>query len=103
VQTSNDGSNCRAAFLCQIPDHDADCKTKINFLVNLGDGKYDEKVSYGILLKLIEQILWYSIQTNRRDLVTSMKKWYGILKMSLYIMVHSKSSTRTTRVPCIMF
>ena len=54
VRSLDDGKNYRAKVVRKIQDHDADCHKNIKFLVELGDGEYDEIITYNKLCDTIE-------------------------------------------------
>jgi hypothetical protein len=54
VQSLDDGKNYRAKVVHKIQDHDVDCHKNIKFLVELGDGEYDEIITYDMLCDTIE-------------------------------------------------
>jgi hypothetical protein len=54
VRSLDDGQNYRAKVVCKIQDHDADCHKQIKFLVEIGDGQYDEIMVYHELCDYIE-------------------------------------------------
>jgi hypothetical protein len=49
VCTLDDGSNYRATVLRKIQDLDAENHANIKFLVELGDGEFNEIIAYGTL------------------------------------------------------
>jgi hypothetical protein len=55
VRSWDDGKNYHAKVVRKIQDHDADCHKNINkFLVERGDGEYDEIITYNKLWDTIE-------------------------------------------------
>jgi hypothetical protein len=49
VRTLDDGIRYRATVLRKIQDLEAENHVNIKFLVELGDGKFDEIIAYGTL------------------------------------------------------
>jgi hypothetical protein len=57
VRTLDDGKNYRACTVVRkIQDHDAENHNRIKFLVELGDGAFDEIMAYGTLCECIEDL-----------------------------------------------
>ena len=56
VRELEDGKSYRARIVRKIMDHDAENHKNIKFLVELGDGEYDEIITYNKLCDIIEQI-----------------------------------------------
>jgi hypothetical protein len=54
VRNLENGQNYHAKMVRKIQDHDADCHKKTNFLVEIGDGQYDEIIAYHQLCHYIE-------------------------------------------------
>jgi hypothetical protein len=52
--SKGDGNNYRAKVIREIQDHDADCHQNIKFLVEIGEGDYDEIIAYNKLCDTIE-------------------------------------------------
>jgi hypothetical protein len=52
----DEGSTHRVTVLRKIKYHDAVNHTKFNFLFDIGHGKLDEKIAYGILCQFIEDL-----------------------------------------------
>jgi hypothetical protein len=50
----DNGTSYRAKILRKFQDHDSENHNKIKFLVELGDGDFDEIVSYNTLCDLVE-------------------------------------------------
>jgi hypothetical protein len=89
VRTLDDGNSYKATVLRKIQDHDAENNTTIKFLVELGDGIFDEIFAYGTLCKCIEDL---------EDDDTSPEEKVWVFKDSLVIKVPLKYHTRTIRV-----
>jgi hypothetical protein len=54
IRQLDDGTSYRAKILRKIQDHNAESHNKIKFLVELGDGDFDEIISYNTLCDLGE-------------------------------------------------
>jgi hypothetical protein len=54
VLTMDNGSNNKGTVLRKIQVHDAENQTNINFIVELGDGEFDEIIAYGTLCEYID-------------------------------------------------
>jgi hypothetical protein len=54
VRRLDDGKNYQVKVVRRIQDHDADFHKNIKFLVELGDGEYDEIITYNKLCDTIE-------------------------------------------------
>jgi hypothetical protein len=52
----DDGSNYKATILRKIQDHKGENHTSINFIVELGDGEFDEVIAYGTLCEDIADL-----------------------------------------------
>ena len=55
VRQLEDGKTYRAQIIQKILDHDAENHQKIKFLVKLGDGDFDEIITYNTLSSIIEE------------------------------------------------
>jgi pyruvate dehydrogenase complex dehydrogenase (E1) component len=53
VYTLDDSTSYRATVLRKIQDRDTETHAKIKFLVELGDGEFDEIVAYSALCECI--------------------------------------------------
>jgi hypothetical protein len=56
VRTLEDGKSYRATIVRKIEDLDAENQANIKFLVELGDGAFDEIMAYGTLCECIEDL-----------------------------------------------
>ena len=56
MRTLDDGNSYRATVLRKIQDLEAENHANIKFLVELGDGKFDEIIAYGTLCECIEDL-----------------------------------------------
>jgi hypothetical protein len=56
VRTLDDGQSYRATVVRNIQDHDAENHDNNKFLVELGDGAFDEIIAYGTLCECIEDL-----------------------------------------------
>ena len=56
VRTIDDDTSYKATVLRKIQDHEAHNHANIKFLVELGDGAFDEIISYNTLCECIEQL-----------------------------------------------
>lgn len=56
ARTLDDGSTYKATVLRKIQDHEAKCHSNIKFLLELGDGEYDEIIAYNTLCDCIEEL-----------------------------------------------
>jgi hypothetical protein len=54
VHSLDDAQNCCAKVVRKIQDHDADCHKQIKFLVEIGEGQYDEIMAYHKLCDYID-------------------------------------------------
>jgi hypothetical protein len=68
VRTLDDGKSYRATIVRKIQDLDAENHTNIKFLVELGDGAFDEIMAYGTLCECIEDL-------EDEDLSSDHKVW----------------------------
>jgi hypothetical protein len=56
LRTLDDGTSYRATVLHKIQDLDAENHANINFLVELGDGEFDEIIACGTLCECIKDL-----------------------------------------------
>jgi hypothetical protein len=68
VRTLDDGQSYRATVVRKIQDHDAENHANIKFLVELGDGAFDEIIAYGTLCDCIEDL-------EDEDISSEHKSW----------------------------
>jgi hypothetical protein len=68
VRTLDDGKSYRATVVRKIQDHDAENHANIKFLVELGDGAFDEIIAYGTHCDCIEDL-------EDEDISSEQKAW----------------------------
>jgi hypothetical protein len=93
VRTLEDGNNYKATVLRKIQDHEAENHTNIKFLVELGDGEFDEIIGYNTLCECIEDLEDEKIEPE--DKMWTFKE----------VLAHQgplKKMTRTTKGLCTM-
>ena len=66
IRTDEEGNHYAAKIVRKITDKDAENYKKIQFLVEIGDGKYDEIISYNEISNIIEE---------QEDIETEEKRW----------------------------
>jgi hypothetical protein len=68
ARTLDDGKSYRATIVRRIQDLDVEHHANIKFLVELGDGEFDEIMAYGTLWECIEDL-------EDEDLTSEQKVW----------------------------
>jgi hypothetical protein len=86
VHTLDKEKSYRATIVRKIQDLDARNHANIKFLVELGDGAFDEILAYGTLSECIEDLEDEDLPSEKRS---------GLLLMSLNIKDPSESPTMT--------
>jgi Reverse transcriptase (RNA-dependent DNA polymerase) len=104
IRQLNDGKDYRAKVIRKIQDDDAANNQKIKFLVEVGDGKYDEILTYNTLSDIIEQQQETEMDAaEKKWTFTSIKDHQGPLKpnhpdykgSSYNVLVHWEDGSET--------